>query len=128
MQYTTTLNGECTDDFTGTSASAPLVSGVITLALQAKCVYSFAFFPPIFFNNNTHTQYSSMYSVIIMLVSSMFKDQWSVISDSLITKSIGREVAFEVLPAVERAPLMAWIEDIRSENERRHLSQFIVEV
>ncbi len=38
MQYTTTLNGECTDDFTGTSASAPLVSGVITLALQAKCV------------------------------------------------------------------------------------------
>ncbi len=38
MQYTTTLNGECTDGFTGTSASAPLVSGVITLALQAKCV------------------------------------------------------------------------------------------
>ncbi|XP_064404069.1 neuroendocrine convertase 2-like isoform X2 [Halichondria panicea] len=34
--YTTTLNGECTDDFTGTSASAPLVSGVITLALQAN--------------------------------------------------------------------------------------------
>ncbi len=65
-----------------------------------------------------------------MLVSSMFKDQWSVISDSLITKSIGREVAFEALPAVERAPLMAWIEDLRSEseNERRHLSQFIVEV
>ncbi len=69
-----------------------------------------------------------MYSVIIMLVSSMFKDQWSVISDSLITKSIGREVAFEALPAVERAPLMAWIEDLRNENERRHLSQFIVEV
>ncbi len=43
------------------------------------------------------------------------------ISDSLITKSIGREVAFEALPAVERAPLMAWIEDLRSENERRHL-------
>ncbi len=59
-----------------------------------------------------------------MLVSSMFKDQWPVISDSLITKSIGREVA---LSAVERAPLMAWIEDLRSENERRHLSQFIVE-
>ena len=69
-----------------------------------------------------------MYSAIIMLVSSMFKDQWSVISDSLITKSIGREVAFEAFPAVERAPLMAWIEDLRSENERRHLSQFIVEV
>ena len=61
-----------------------------------------------------------------MLVSSMFKDQWSVISDSLITKSIGREVAFEALPAVERAPLMAWIEDLRSENERQHLSQFII--
>ncbi len=61
-----------------------------------------------------------------MLVSSMFKDQWSVISDSLITKSIGREDAFEDLPAVERAPLMAWIEDLRSENERQHLSQFII--
>ena len=36
MQSTTTLNGKCTDDFTGTSASAPLVSGVIALALQAK--------------------------------------------------------------------------------------------
>ncbi len=60
-----------------------------------------------------------------MLVSSMFRDQWSVISDSLITKSIGREVAFEALPAVERAPLMAWIEDLRSETERRHLSQYV---
>ncbi len=81
--------------------------------------------------HNTHTQYkavSSMYCVIIMLVSSMFKDQWPVISDSLITKSIGREVAFEALPVVERAPLMAGIEDLRSENERWHLSQFIVEV
>ena len=43
----------------------------------------------------------SMYSALIMLVSSMFKDQWPVISDSLITKSIGREVAFEAFPAVE---------------------------
>jgi len=34
--YTTSLYGECTDDFTGTSASAPLVSGVIALVLQAK--------------------------------------------------------------------------------------------
>ncbi len=35
---------------------------------------------------------------------SIFGDQWPVISDSLITKLI------EALPAVERAPLMAWIE------------------
>ena len=28
----------CTDTFTGTSASAPLVSGVIALTLQAKLV------------------------------------------------------------------------------------------
>ena len=34
--YTTTLGGECTDGFTGTSASSPLMSGVIALALQAK--------------------------------------------------------------------------------------------
>ena len=34
--YTTTLSDKCTDDFTGTSASAPLVSGVIALVLQAK--------------------------------------------------------------------------------------------
>ena len=34
--YTTTLDNECTDGFTGTSASTPLVSGVIALALQAK--------------------------------------------------------------------------------------------
>lgn len=33
---TTTLNEKCTDGFTGTSASTPLVSGVITLALQAN--------------------------------------------------------------------------------------------
>ena len=34
--YTTTLDNQCTDDFTGTSASAPLASGSIVLALQAK--------------------------------------------------------------------------------------------
>lgn len=34
--YTTSLNNECTDGFTGTSASAPLVSAVIALTLQAK--------------------------------------------------------------------------------------------
>ena len=34
--YATTLNNQCTDDFTGTSASAPLVSGVVALTLQAK--------------------------------------------------------------------------------------------
>ena len=34
--YTTTLNNQCTDDFTGTSASTPLVSGVVALTLQAK--------------------------------------------------------------------------------------------
>ena len=36
MQYTTSLNGECSNTFTGTSASAPLVSGVLALALEAK--------------------------------------------------------------------------------------------
>ena len=36
MQTTTTLNGLCTDDFDGTSAATPLVSGVMALALQAK--------------------------------------------------------------------------------------------
>ena len=34
--YTNTLNNQCADDFTGTSASASLVSGVIVLTLQAK--------------------------------------------------------------------------------------------
>ena len=34
--FTTTLDGECTDGFTGTSASTPLVSGVVALVLQAK--------------------------------------------------------------------------------------------
>ncbi|CAI8000226.1 Furin-1, partial [Geodia barretti] len=34
--YTTTLDGRCTSGFTGTSASAPLLSGVIALALQAN--------------------------------------------------------------------------------------------
>ena len=36
--YTTTLQNECVDDFTGTSASTPLVSGSIALVLQAKYV------------------------------------------------------------------------------------------
>ena len=35
-QTTTTLNGRCTDDFDGTSAATPLVSGVMALAMQAK--------------------------------------------------------------------------------------------
>ena len=34
--YTTTLNSQCTDGFTGTSASAPLLAGVVALTLQAK--------------------------------------------------------------------------------------------
>ena len=36
QMYTTTLDGECTKYFTGTSASAPLVAGVVALVLQAK--------------------------------------------------------------------------------------------
>ena len=35
-QTTTTLRSKCTDGFTGTRASTPLVSGVSALALQAK--------------------------------------------------------------------------------------------
>ena len=35
-QTTTDLNGGCTDGFTGTSASTPLVSAVIALTLEAK--------------------------------------------------------------------------------------------
>lgn len=38
MQYTTALNGKCNDTFTGTSASAPLVSAAVALSLQAKYV------------------------------------------------------------------------------------------
>ena len=34
--YTTALGGKCIDGFTGTSASTPLVSGVVALVLQAK--------------------------------------------------------------------------------------------
>ena len=34
--YTTTDDGQCTERFTGTSAAAPLLSGVVALALQAK--------------------------------------------------------------------------------------------
>lgn len=36
VQLTTSLNGHCSDSFTGTSASAPLLSGVIALTLEAK--------------------------------------------------------------------------------------------
>ena len=38
FQVTTdvTMNGGCRDDFGGTSSAAPLVAGVIALALQAK--------------------------------------------------------------------------------------------
>ena len=35
-QTTIDLNGGCTDGFTGTSASTPLVSAVIALTLEAK--------------------------------------------------------------------------------------------
>lgn len=37
---TTTLDDQCTDGFTGTSASTPLVAGVIALVLQVKYVCS----------------------------------------------------------------------------------------
>ena len=36
FQTTAGLNNSCTDSFYGTSAAAPLVSGVIALTLQAK--------------------------------------------------------------------------------------------
>lgn len=36
IQTTTTTDGDCTDSFTGTSASAPLMAGVAALVLQAK--------------------------------------------------------------------------------------------
>ena len=48
--------------------------------------------------------------------------------DSSITRSIGGVADFDALPAVDRAPLMAWMEDLSSENESRHLSQLIVEL
>ena len=53
---------------------------------------------------------------------------YSVTFDSSITRSIGGVVDFDALPAVDRAPLMAWIEDLSSENASRHLSQLIVEL
>ncbi|KAI0244486.1 pheromone processing endoprotease [Massospora cicadina] len=34
--YTTDVNGKCTDEHSGTSAAAPLVSGVLALVLQAR--------------------------------------------------------------------------------------------
>ncbi len=36
MQTTSTMFGECTDQFDGTSAAAPLVSAVFALALEVK--------------------------------------------------------------------------------------------
>ena len=36
LQSSTTTDGSCTDSFTGTSASAPLMAGVAALVLQAK--------------------------------------------------------------------------------------------
>ena len=48
--------------------------------------------------------------------------------DSSITRSIGGVADFDALPAVDRAALMAWMEDLSSENESRHLSQLIVEL
>ena len=34
----TDLYGNCTTEFSGTSAAAPMASGILALALQAKCV------------------------------------------------------------------------------------------
>ena len=36
FQMTTNVDGSCRDDFIGTSAACPLVSGTIALTLQAK--------------------------------------------------------------------------------------------
>ena len=36
LQVTTFVSDECVSNFTGTSASAPLVSGVVALALEVK--------------------------------------------------------------------------------------------
>ncbi len=36
MQITTTADGGCNDEFDGTSAACPLVSGVMALVLEAK--------------------------------------------------------------------------------------------
>ena len=36
LQVTTDLDGACTENFEGTSSAAPLASGCIALALQAK--------------------------------------------------------------------------------------------
>ena len=38
LQVTTDLRQRCTDGHTGTSVSAPIVSGIIALALEAKSV------------------------------------------------------------------------------------------
>lgn len=36
LQVSTDLHSECTTKFTGTSASAPLVAGILALALEVK--------------------------------------------------------------------------------------------
>ena len=36
LQVSTDLHGKCTNEHTGTSASAPLVAGILALALEVK--------------------------------------------------------------------------------------------
>ena len=36
LQATTALNGKCTESFGGTSSATPMVSGIISLVLEAK--------------------------------------------------------------------------------------------
>ncbi len=36
LQVTTTADGECTEEFDGTSAACPFASGVMALVLEAK--------------------------------------------------------------------------------------------
>lgn len=45
LQVTTDLRQRCTDGHTGTSVSAPMVAGVIALALEAKSVHCFSILP-----------------------------------------------------------------------------------
>lgn len=44
LQVTTDIRQRCTDGHTGTSVSAPIVAGIIALALEAKSVKFFFFF------------------------------------------------------------------------------------